>query len=371
MIAFLSVAFVIYGSMHFYALSKLWQVLPHSAALGLILSFAGLVLTLSPLILWQMTRQNWHEVSAVISWVVYLWMGLLFLFCCTALIFDVGHTLSTLTGLKWPVNKLADLLTISFISLALMGYGLIAARQIWVEEIEITTPKLSPTIGRVTIAQISDLHLGVMLGDEFLQRVIARLHEIKPDIVVATGDVVDGQGDDLNTLAARFHSLQPPKGLFAVTGNHEYIVGLEASLHFLRNAGFTVLRGEAAAAGGIVLLGVDDHTAGAALNQEVRLDTRKALASSTKDDFVVLLKHQPVLDTDAPFDLQLSGHIHGGQIFPFGFLPWLTYGVHSGLTQSGDGRWLYVSRGTGTWGPPVRLFAAPEITLITITSENK
>jgi len=214
------------------------------------------------------------------------------------------------------------------------------------------------------------LHLGVMLGDEFLQRVISKLQEIRPDIVVATGDVVDGQGDDFDLLARRFRTLQVPGGLYAITGNHEYFAGLEHSLQFLRNAGFTVLRGEAATIKGIVLAGVDDPTA-QAMGQEVKLDTRAALASARKEDFIVLLKHQPVIDSNTPFDLQLSGHIHGGQIFPFGLLPWLTYGVHSGLTRLDDGRLLYVSRGTGTWGPPIRLFAAPEITLITINSANR
>ena len=369
MLTFLSVAFSIYGAMHIYALSKVWQAFPHSLCLGIALTLGGIVMTLSPLILWQLSRQNWHGATVVTSWVVYIWMGFLFLFCCTALVFDLGHLLSTLLGFKWPLSETMGLLIIALLSLALLGHGFISAKKIQVEEIKITTPKLAS--GRVTIAQISDLHLSVMLGDEFLQRVIAKLNEIKPDIVVATGDVVDGQGDDFNKLAKRFLTLQPPKGAFAVTGNHEYFAGLENSLRFLRNAGFTVLRGEAATVGGIVLVGIDDSTAGAALGQEAKLDTKQSLAAVTNNDFVVLLKHQPVVDTETPFDLQLSGHIHGGQIFPFGIVPWLTYRVHTGLTQLADGRLLYVSRGTGTWGPPIRLFAAPEITLFTIASENK
>lgn len=368
MLTFLSVAFTIYGAMHLYALSKVWLALPHSVGLGVTLALAGLVMTLSPFILWQLSKQNWHGAVATVSWAAYLWMGFLFIFCCTALLVDLAQLLATFTVLKWPLNASMGLLVIALISFALMGYGFISARKIQIEDVKISTPKLAS--GRLTIAQISDLHLGAMLGDEFLQRVIARLHEIKPDIVVATGDIVDGQGDDLNALARRFLTLQPPKGLFAITGNHEYFAGLENSLRFLHNAGFTVLRGESAATGGIILVGVDDHTAGAALHQEVKLDTKKALASVSKDDFIVLLKHQPIVDRETQFDLQLSGHIHGGQIFPFGFLPWLTYGVHTGLTQLADGRLLYVSRGTGTWGPPIRLFAAPEITLITIESEN-
>ncbi len=370
MLTFLSVAFLIYGSMHLYALSKLWLALPHSAGLAIALLLAGIVLTLSPLLLWQLGRLNWHGASVVASWLVYLWMAFVFLFCCIALVFDLGHLLAMLAGIKWPLQAALALPITVLLALVLLGYGFIEARQIQLEQIKITTPKLSPAIGRVTIAQISDLHLGTMLGDEFLQRVIAQLQALHPDIIVATGDIIDGQGDNLNALAQRLHALKPPKGAYAILGNHEYFIGLENSVRFLRNAGFTVLRGEAAATGGIVLVGVDDATAGAR-GQEVRADTQQALAALPKGSCIVLLKHQPVVDDSTPFDLQLSGHIHGGQIWPFGLLTQLTYHVNTGLTRLSDGRQLYVSRGTGTWGPPIRLFAAPEITLITIESEQK
>jgi predicted MPP superfamily phosphohydrolase len=295
-------------------------------------------------------------------------MGYLFLFLCIGLVFDLGHALATLLNVRWHPNDSLAFRTVGLLALAALGYGFVEARRIRIEEISITTPKLAS--GRVTIAQISDLHLGIMLGDHFLDRVIGRLREIKPDIVVATGDIVDGQGDDLEALARRFHSYKPPLGAYAVTGNHEYYAGLESALRFLRDAGFAVLRGESAKAGGIVLAGVDDPAA-LSSGQQAGPGASKALASAAANDFIVLLKHQPVVSSDPPFDLQLSGHIHGGQIFPFVYLTRLTYGVHTGLTELAGGRHLYVSRGTGTWGPPIRLFAAPEITLITITSANK
>jgi predicted MPP superfamily phosphohydrolase len=186
---------------------------------------------------------------------------------------------------------------------------------------------------------------------------------------VATGDIVDGQGDDFNELARHSLTYKPPKGAYAVIGNHEVYAGLDNSLRFLRNAGFTVLRGESVAAGGITLMGIDDPAAGMR-GSNARTDTNKALASVTNDDFIVLLKHQPVADKETQFDLQLSGHIHGGQIFPFGILTRLVYGVSTGLTRLDDARKLYVSRGTGTWGPPIRIFSSPEITLIKIESNN-
>ncbi len=365
MLTFMSVALLIYGSMHLYALGKVWMAFPHSSVLALMLVLAGTVLTFSPLLVWYMERQNWHGATVATAWVSYTWMGLLFLFVCIALLFDLGHTLATLLHLDWPLGDAAAFRTAGLLALAALGYGLIAARQPQVEEIAITTPKLAS--GRVTIAQISDLHLGMMLGDRFLDRVIAKLRELHPDIVVAPGDIVDGQGDDLAELARRFHAYTAPLGAYAVTGNHEYYAGLDSSLDFLRSAGFTVLRGESAKAGGIVLAGVDDPSA-VSPGQPAMLDTRKALARVGADEYIVLLKHQPVVDSGTPFDLQLSGHVHGGQIFPFGYLTRLVYGVHTGLTRLADGRMLYVSRGAGTWGPPLRLFAPPEITLITISS---
>lgn len=368
MLTFLSVAFLIYASMHLYALGKVWLSFPHSWTLGLALALAGIVLTFSPLLVWFLERQSWHRATVATAWASYTWMGYLFLFFCIGLLFDLGHALATLLKLNWPLNEAMALRIVGLLALAMVGYGFFEARQIQVKEVSITTPKLAS--GRVTIAQISDLHLGIMRGEGLLDRVIAELREIKPDIVVATGDIVDGQGDNLAALARHFHAYTPPLGAYAVTGNHEVYAGLENSLRFLRNAGFTVLRGEAARAGGIVLVGVDDPSA-AASGQQARLDTGKTLASVTTDDFVVLLKHQPVVDSDIPFDLQLSGHIHGGQIFPFVYLTRLSYGVHTGLTELADGRRLYVSRGAGTWGPPIRLFAPPEIALITIASAHK
>src|SRR3989339_1214837 len=134
MLTFLSVVLTIYGVMHIYGLSKVWQTLPHAAWLGWTLLLWGFVMTLSPFILWQLNRQNWHDVTAVMSWLTYLWMAFLFLFCCTALLFDFGHVLANLSGFKWPLNNSMSLLGVTVATLALMGYGLIAARQLQVEE---------------------------------------------------------------------------------------------------------------------------------------------------------------------------------------------------------------------------------------------
>lgn len=368
MLAFLSVAMLIYGSLHLYALGRVWNAFPHSPALRAALAFWGAIMTFAPVINWFLGKQHWHTAFALSSWAAYTWMGYLFLFCCIALVFDLGNGTAALLGYHWRPGGLTALLCIAVPALALAGYGMFEARQVSVRELTIKTPKLPS--GRVTIAQISDLHLGAMLGGEFLDHIIAQLREARPDIIVATGDVLDGQGDNLEELAQRLLALKPPQGAYAVIGNHEYFAGLDTSLRFFRSAGFTVLRGESVQAGGVILAGVDDPTTGEQA-REISANTRRALAAARQNSFIVLLKHQPVVDNDIPFDLQLSGHVHGGQIFPFGILTLLTYGVLGGSVDLPGGRMMYVNRGAGTWGPPMRLLAPPEITLITIEQGNE
>jgi len=367
MLSFLAIALLVYGSMHLYALRKIWTAFALSYRSGLALTLAGIVLTGSPLLAWLLERHGTPQAAAVTGWLSYVWMGFLFLFLCLGLLLDLGRALARRLHRDWPLSKRGALQAVSLLALATLGYGFVEARQLRVVEVHITTPKL--TAGRVTIAQISDLHLGLMIGGEFLDQVTAKLREIKPDMLVATGDIVDGHGDDLDALARRFRAYTPPLGAYAVIGNHERHAGLDTSLRFLREAGFAVLRGQTAHVGGIVLLGLDD-TLGASSQAADGSRSGAAPALTTASDFVVLLKHQPVVDPAPRFDLQLSGHTHGGQIFPFGGLTWLRYRVHDGLTELADGSRLYVNRGAGTWGPPIRLFSAPEITLISIRSSR-
>jgi uncharacterized protein len=363
LLTFFGIAILVYGSMHLYAFAKVWQAFAHSTVLGLALLLLGIVLTLSPFSLWFLARQGWHSATAALSWPIYIWMGFIFLFCVIGFATDLGSLITTLLGFRWPLSSLQTLLAITLLTASLSVYGFYDARQIRTERINLTTPKLH---GRpVTIIQISDLHLGSMLGDAFLGRVMQKVCAARPDTLVATGDIVDAQRDHLNGLEQHFRDCNPPLGKYAVLGNHEYYVGMEESLRFLHDAGFTVLRGDAVAAGGIVIAGVDDP-AGISQGKPSHLNAAAALKTMPRDAFVVLLKHQPVVDLAAPFDLQLSGHIHAGQIFPFNFFTWLTYKVRAGLTLVAPNRWLYVSRGTGTWGPPIRLLAPPEITVITI-----
>nr|MDA3970455.1 metallophosphoesterase [Desulfobulbaceae bacterium] len=182
---------------------------------------------------------------------------------------------------------------------------------------------------------------------------------------VSTGDLLDGQVARLSGLAEMFQQLTPPLGKFAVTGNHEFYVGIKQVEDFMGKAQIKLLREESVVIENWLMIGgLDDQ---AALRMGVsKTRDNNLFETVSPETFVLLLKHRPAVDLqwDQQVDLQLSGHVHNGQIFPFNLLIRLVYPVPIGLSQPVAGFFLYVSRGTGTWGPPFRLFAPPEITVI-------
>ncbi len=366
--AFITFVLLVYGSMNLYALVKIRLAVPDVPAYVYALALWWLAMVFAPLTLRFLRHHHWLRAERALSWVAFVWMGIVFLFCCIGLAFDLIHVLAELLGFDWPLQAVTELRYTGASVLVLLAYGFLEANQIKIEHLHIKTPKLAA--GRITFAQVSDMHLGALKGAWFMGRVAAKLREIAPDAILATGDIVDGKGEDLHALAAHFRALNPAKGAYAIMGNHEYFVGLDNSQRFFENAHFTVLRGEQAEVGGIIVAGVDDRSLGEQIKPMPEA-MRAALKAAHEHSYIILLKHQPLVDDEIPFDLQLSGHLHGGQIFPFGLFSRLFYGARAGLVRLSNGRLLYINRGAGTWGPPIRLFAPPEITLITIESENR
>ena len=258
-------------------------------------------------------------------------------------------------------------------------YAYFEASRIRTEHIVIASSKLHSTISRIRIVQISDVHIGLLLQEKRLQRILKIVRDAGPDILVSTGDLVDGKltHDDaisgLNPLAALLASVPAPSGKFAVTGNHEVYAGLTQAIAFSRAAGFTILRNQSITlSNGITISGVDDPAATPKAITNPGTETA-LLNSGSHDSFRLLLKHRPNIlsESDGHFDLQLSGHVHGGQIFPFNFLVRLTHPIPCGTTVTKTGSHIYVSRGAGTWGPPMRLFAPPEVAIIDVIPQQQ
>ena len=218
--------------------------------------------------------------------------------------------------------------------------------------------------GLVLVA-LSDLHLGTLIGERWLKRLVDRVEELHPDLLLVVGDLVDGNIGNVESLLPHLKNLRAPLGIWAVTGNHEYYAGLDRSIALFEAAGFSVLRDRwAQITPGVVLAGVDDLTARQQFGQNDR-PVEKALADRPAGA-TILLSHSP-LQADkaaaAGVGLMLSGHTHNGQIWPFNHLVALRYPLMGGRYQV-DGMTVIVSRGAGTWGPRMRLWWPSEIVRI-------
>jgi predicted MPP superfamily phosphohydrolase len=336
-------------------------------------------MTFAPAIIHYLERFELEFLARIMSYVAYLWMGVLVLFFSLAVCIDIYRLLIYLGSLAasrdlssfYPSAKIAFFLPLLF-ALAAAGYGFFEAKDIRLEHVTIASSRIPEGTDRFRIVQISDVHLGLIVRESRLQKILAKVKEANPDLLVCTGDLVDGQINNLGGLAEILQSIQPAYGKFAVTGNHEYYAGLQQSLAFIRKSGFTILRGQSADINGVITLaGVDDPT-GIQLNGSGGNTEQRLLSGLDHDKFIMLLKHRPLINEHSLglFDLQLSGHTHKGQIFPFNLVTKLYYPRHAGYLALPGGSYLYTSRGSGTWGPPIRFLSPPEVTVIDLVREE-
>ncbi|MDT4987577.1 MAG: uncharacterized protein QOI74_1671, partial [Micromonosporaceae bacterium] len=229
----------------------------------------------------------------------------------------------------------------------------------------IALAKLPRRMDGFRIAVVSDIHLGPLLGRGHTRRIVDMINHLDADLVTVVGDLVDGSVAELGRAAEPLAQLRARRGSFFVTGNHEYFSGYREWITEVRSLGLTVLRNQRVGIDGLDLAGVNDATGGSYGDAP---DYDAALGGRDPTKPVVLLAHQPVQVDEAArrgVDLQLSGHTHGGQIFPFGYLVRLQQPVLAGYARFGNTQ-LYVTRGAGFWGPPVRVGAPPDISLIVL-----
>ncbi len=375
---FLFSFFLIYGGFHLYFFMRIRAAFAPGVAAQAILIALLLLGLITPVIVRASERYGLEVVARLVSWAGYLWMAAILLFFSISLLLDLYRLLVYLAGLMMRTDVGALLpsartlfLVPALAALGMVIYGSFEARSIRSEPLVIHSAKIPKEVGRIRIVQVSDVHVGVLIRGNYLAEILRKVREAAPDIVISTGDLVDGQGNDLSEAAAQFREIRPRYGKFAVTGNHEFYAGIEEAMGFTVNAGFTPLRGKIATIAGVVdLVGVDDPGRHG-LGFQGRLFDREVLAQASGGRFTILLKHQPLVEKGplGAFDLQLSGHTHKGQIFPFSLVTRLVYPFHAGNYRLENGALLHVNRGTGTWGPPVRFFSPPEITVIDLMPE--
>ncbi|WP_439660755.1 metallophosphoesterase [Lentzea sp. HUAS TT2] len=338
------------------------------------------------------TRRVPPELGKFFAWPGYLWLAMLFYLALALGIAEIPRRIllkrATLTPVAVgagpeaaePVEIVPDPSRRLFIARSVaigsgiaaggvVGYGMTQALgDPQLLNVPVTLKKLQPSLSGFRIAVVSDIHLGPLLGRSHTERIVRMINEQEADMVAIVGDLVDGTVAELGEAAAPLRDLVSKQGSFFVTGNHEYFSGHEQWIAELDRLGVNPLRNEGLTiAGGIEVVGVNDVTG---KSYDDGPDFGRALAGRNRNNPVVLLSHQPVQVTDASshgVDLQLSGHTHGGQMAPFNLFVPLQQPSVAGLSKVDD-TWLYTSRGAGFWGPPVRVGAPPDITMVELRS---
>lgn len=311
--------------------------------------------------------------SNIPNWLYFLFsvpIGVVFLLFFTAILYDLSHTVIK----KLPLNQsrrgfFKRTLDISslVVASALSVEGMLEAKDVIVEDVAIKINKLKRPYKMV---QISDLHIGGLVGRGFISGVVGKCNRLDPDIVVITGDLVDIDVTKASQILDEFKKLKTRLGVYYIVGNHEYFHGIEQIIENVKMRGIRVLENESVYVGeqgeGFNLAGVYDLFG--YRTQDYQPDLIKALEQREKSSPTILLAHQPkfIEEVGSGVDLMLSGHTHGGQIYPFRFLVALNQPYISGLHQHTKELQIYVNKGTGFWGPPMRLGANAEITNITL-----
>ncbi|MBL0953449.1 MAG: metallophosphoesterase [Leptospira sp.] len=302
-------------------------------------------------------------------------------------LFDIGFVsdysrflFSTLLHFGFPIDGVTEVKNFSLafstivVATALSSLGFYNAHvRLTTKHVKIPVKNLHPDLHQFKIVQISDVHIGPTIKEKFLRRVVGKINAQTPDVVVITGDLVDGPAVTLKHHLKPLADIQSKFGTYYVTGNHEYYSGVLSWLPEIEALGIRVLLNEnqtiQVGNAKLLMAGVTDLTAGAIIKSH-QTNPKRAMAGGENSDYKILLAHQPNSVYEANkvgFHLQISGHTHGGQFFPGNILIYFAQKFVAGLHRYKDTQ-IYVSRGTGYWGPPFRLGAPSEISVLELES---
>jgi uncharacterized protein len=392
LLLFVAVVVVILGGMHGY----LWVRLVRDTGLPepwrRIATIALVLLAVAVPLGMVALRLAPRPLATVLPVVAFTWLGLAFMLLSALVALDLARLLAS--GAAWASEWMRvaagpppDPSRRLFVARAIAGTAVVATAgasafafrsatgPAEVSEVPVKLERLPPALSGLTIAQISDLHVGPTIRERDVARVVDQVNALHPDVVAVTGDLVDGTVRELGRAVGHLSRLRSRHGVYFVTGNHEYYSGVESWIAELRRLGVRVLRNERVVLGdagaSLDLAGVDDWSA-RGHGDGHGMDLGRALAGRDPDRSLVLLAHQPRGVGEAVragVELQLSGHTHGGQIVPFNLLVGAVYPYLKGLYRHAEGDragHVFVSRGTGYWGPPLRLGSPPEIAKIVL-----
>lgn len=329
----------------------------------LVLAVPFLLVLALPLTVWGRDRREYVRLKDLVAHGAYAGMGLI---TYLVLFTTVRDLVLVLFGFEFAVTWVGGAVVV-----ALALGGVIALTGPKIKRVTVTRADLPPALDGFRIAQISDLHIGGLMNAGYVRRVVTKTNALNPNLVAMTGDIGDGDSQRMSAAIQPLAELMPRDRVYYVSGNHEYYWNISEWLAAFRGVGARVLANQSemfnVGDAQVCVAGIPDKM-GIELRADPKPDLVAALKGSERADFKILLSHRPGparRAADAGYDLQLSGHTHGGQFFPWTLAVRAVHEFTEGLHQVGR-MWIYVSHGTGTWGPPLRLGTTPEVTLLTL-----
>ncbi len=308
-----------------------------------------------------------------------VWIGLMFQLLWMTIDLWILKLLLKLTGLwgRLPHEAVGkgSVLIVFAVAVALCTWAMvIAQRPARIVNVHIPVKGITPELRQMKIAMVADFHAGLLVSKNRVERWAREINQLEPDVILIPGDVIDRPAHRMMEFVDVFRKLKAPLGVYVSTGNHEYLVGLNGAMKFFEAANMRLLMNDVETLpGGLLLAAVEDKTA-SMLKRPIPL-MKELLADSAKDHPTILMNHTPSTRdarkaTDAGVDLMVSGHTHGGQMWPFSYLSRMAFPFHHGLYPVNDGYQL-TTCGIGTWGPPMRLGTSPEILLIHLIGKDE
>jgi uncharacterized protein len=380
MIVFISIVLLIHIGVNYYIFKHTKPIFDIGSWVGISLKVIFFLLVLSYPVGRILERLVPSMTAELIAKIGAFWLGAMLYLTLIFLLFDILKLIFSLTGFTSFISAKENISIIRKISLGIYAStaiiliaGFLNALYPKVSKISIKTDKSLNGYTSLKIVAASDIHLGTIISNGRLERFVRMMNEQKADIMLLAGDIFD---EDLgpvikNDMGKLLSQLNAPLGVFAVTGNHEYIGGVDPAIKYLEEHGITVVRDTVITLNDLLnIVGRDDRQA-KVMGGINRMPIEKLVKNTNKDLFTIMLDHQPFNLHEAVengIDLQISGHTHHGQMFPLNLITNAMFEVSRGHKQI-ENTHIYVSTGFGTWGPPVRVGNRPEIVVIEVTSQ--
>jgi len=376
-IIFLTIVILVYGLTNYYIYSRAIQAVPSGHSYRLWFTVIFWILVFAYVLARILEKACPCDFTEIVTWIGSFWLGIMAYAFFTVLIIDIArlgnhffHFFPASFYADYQKTKFIILLVSSGIIVLIVTAGFINARITRIKNVEIEINKKVPGDKSIKIVMVSDIHMGTLIAKHMTNNLVEKIIKLKPDLVLFAGDIVDEDlapvirrnlGEMLTKITAKY-------GVYGITGNHEYIGGVEPAVKYLREHGIHMLRDTAVLVDDVFyIVGRDDRDKPRFTGRE-RKPLSDIMANVDRSYPVILMDHQPFnlsKTVEQGVDLQLSGHTHHGQLWPFNYITKAIYELSWGYKKIGETH-FYVSSGFGSWGPPIRLGNRPEIVVIRV-----